>query len=210
MTHSASIRPFSMATPWSVQGADRRKANRLLTCGSSLRMNFGGASASFGVQSFHQFFGHGTEGNPHQRISQQLVRHKMSMGESNLMRTQKNGDLRQTQIPKAADYVAEAAEWAAKLTKDAEQTHGSKEAALEAVARKTGVNHSTLWSLRYRKPKDIAVSIYMKLKGAYERELIRQKGLLQHELEITRQMAGDCDAVRKAQAVLDALDAQGR
>lgn len=205
---TASIRPSSLPHREINRYQDRRSAGRDYGFVPTSR-NFGGVSAHFGVQTLHHFFGGGTQRNPHQLISQQLARHKASMGEYNLMRTQKNVDLRETQNHKAADYVAEAAKWAEDLTKKAEQTHGSKEAALEAVARNTGVNHSTLWSLRYRKPKDIAVSIYMKLKGAYERELVRQKGLLQHELEITRQMAGDCDAVRKAQAVLDALDVQG-
>ena len=206
---SAMIRLFSPHDAGSYVGIERRKSLRLTSCFLPPKINSGGTVASFGLQSVHQFFGQEGKSNPHRVISQQLARHKASMGEDNLMRTQKSEDLRETQNLKAADYVAEAAKWAEDLTKKAEQTHGSKEAALEAVARTTGVNHSTLWSLRYRRPKDIAVSIYMKLKGAYERELVRQKGLLQHELEITRQMAGDCDAVRKAQAVLDALDAQG-
>lgn len=125
------------------------------------------------------------------------------------MRTQKTEDLRETQNLKAADYVAEAAKWADDLTKVAEQTLASKEAALEAVARKTGVNHSTLWSLRYRKPKDIAVSIYMKLKGAYERELVRQEGLLRHDNEISRARLGSAhNLVAQTDAFLAALNAE--
>ena len=203
---TAHIRSLSPHDAVSFEIVDRRKSARLLSCSLSDRKNFGGASASFGLQSLHHFFGDGTQSRPHQVISQQLAKHKASMGEDNLMRTQKMEVLQNSQNLKPAYYVAEAAGWAEKLTKDAEKTLGSKEAALEAVARKTGVNHSTLWSLRYRKPKDIAVSIYMKLKGAYERELVRQEGLLRHETEITRQVAGDCNSVRAAQAVLDTLD----
>lgn len=205
---NANVRTISPHDAVSFEMVERRKAARPLVF-LPVR-NFGGATASFGLQSLHQFFGQTGKTDPHTRLSQTVLARKGTMGEIDLMRTQKTEDLRETQNFKAADYVAQAAKWADDLTKDAEQTHGSKEAAIEAVARKTGVNHSTLWSLRYRKPKDIAVSIYMKLKGAYERELVRQKGLLQHELEITRQVAGDCNAVRKAQALVDTLDAQGR
>lgn len=204
---TAYVRPISSHDAASFERMDRRKAARPLVFLPD--RNFGGATASFGLQSLHHFFCQVGKTDPHTRLSPTVLSRKGTMGEVDLMRTQKTKDLRETQNLKAADFVAEAAKWADDLTKAAEQTHGSKEAALEAVARKTGVNHSTLWSLRYRKPKDIAVSIYMKLKGAYERELVRQKELLQHETEITRKLSGDCDAVRAAQAVLDTLDAQG-
>lgn len=202
---NAMVRTISPHDAVSFEGMDRRKAARPLVFLSD--RNFGGATASFGLQSLHQFFGQAGKSDPHTRLSQTVLSRKGTMGETNLMRTQKSGDLQNSQNLKAADYVAEAAQWADKLTNDAEQTHGSKEAALEAVARKTGVNHSTLWSLRYRKPKDIAVSIYMKLKGAYERELMRQEGLLRHDNEIRRAKVGNADSlVVKTDAFLSSLN----
>jgi len=207
MTYSASIRLSSRFPTERIPEThkDRRSPGRAF--GSDSSRNFGGAFAHFSADALHQFFGQVGKSQPHQVISQQLARHKANMGEKNLMETQKREDLRETQKLKASDFVAEAAKWADDLTKAAEQTHGSKEAAIEAVARKTGVNHSTLWSLRYRKPKDIAVSIYMKLKGAYERELMRQEGLLRHDNEIRRAKMGNADSlVVETEAFLAALD----
>jgi len=151
---------------------------------SSVR-NFGGASGRSGDQSLHHFFGQVGKSDPHTRLSHALG-DTNSMGEKNLSLDQKSreGFAKKANAIKPADFVAEAAEWAARLTNEAERKTGKTDTALETVARQTGVNQSTLWRLRYRKPKDLAVSVYMKLKTAWEAVQQRQFERMQHDLEV--------------------------
>lgn len=60
------------------------------------------------------------------------------------------------------------------------------EAASYRAEQKYGVPQQTLWALRYRKPKDVLASIYLKLKAAYEAECGRQEARLRHELELVK------------------------
>lgn len=152
--------------------------------------NFGGTDSSLGRDPSHHFFGQVGKSSPHQVISKQLAKHKASMKENNLIGTQKNEDgfdLNAKTI-KPADLVDEAAFWAAKLTEKAEAQTGKTETALKTVARQTGVSANTLWMLRYRKPKDMAVSIYMKLKAAFEAAEKRQYERSNHEATIARSL----------------------
>ena len=112
------------------------------------------------------------------------------MGEVDLSLDQKTGDAfaKKANAIKPADFVAEAAEWAVRLTNEAERKTGKTDTALETVARQTGVNQSTLWRLRYRKPKDLAVSVYMKLKTAFEASEQRRIERLEHEMAIARSL----------------------
>ena len=181
---TANVRTLSPHDVVSFEVVDRRKAARPLVV-LPVR-NFGGASASFGLQSLHQFFGQAGKTDPHTRLSQTLLTRKGTMGETDLSLGQKMGDAfaKKANVTKPADYVAEAAEWAARLTNEAERKTGKTDTALETVARQTGVNQSTLWRLRYRKPKDLAVSVYMKLKAAFEAAEKRQYERSQHEATI--------------------------
>lgn len=185
---TAHIRSLSPHDAVSFEIVDRRKSARLLSCSLSDRNNFGGASASFGLQSLHHFFGQAGKTDPHTRLSSSLLSRKGSMGEVDLIKDQKMGDAfaKRANAIKPADLVDEAAKWAAKLTDDAERKTGKTDTALETVARQTGVNQSTLWRLRYRKPKDLAVSVYMKLKTACEAAEQRQTERLNHEATIAR------------------------
>lgn len=185
---------------------DRRSAGR--GYGFLPDRNFGGVSARFGAQGLHHFFGQ-PETQPRHRLSKPICSRRETVEQPELRGLQKIRPLREKQNLSAADYVEQAARWASCLTKKEVEIERDTGAALKAVARKTGVASSMLWSLRYRKPKDITVSIYMRLKGAYEAEIVRQKGLLAHEIEITRRVAGDhCAAVVEAQAAMDALDGE--
>lgn len=185
---TAHVRPISPHDAVSFEVVERRKAARPLVF-LPVR-NFGGASASFGLQSLHQFFGQAGKTDPHTRLSQTILSRKGTMGEVDLSLGQKTGDAfaKKANVTKPADFVAEAAEWAARLTNEAERKTGKTDTALETVARQTGVNQSTLWRLRYRKPKDLAVSVYMKLKMAFEAAEQRQIERLQHEAEIARSL----------------------
>jgi hypothetical protein len=60
------------------------------------------------------------------------------------------------------------------------------DAAIHRAATKHGIDPKVLWRLRYRTPKDMLVSVYLKIKAAHEAECERQEARLRHELEITK------------------------
>lgn len=66
-------------------------------------------------------------------------------------------------------YVQQAHEWAADLVAAEHCGPGdTTSAAMERCAKRHGIDHSVLWSLRYRPPKDMMVGAYMRLKSAHE------------------------------------------
>lgn len=73
------------------------------------------------------------------------------------------------------------------------------------------VEHQTLWKLRYRKPKDMLIKAYLRLKAAYQAEIEAQEAKLAHELEITKHLRGHnaspSPAEVEAEAVLAAAAA---
>lgn len=182
---TAHVRPLSKHDAWSFEGMDRRKVARPLSFLPD--RNFGGASASFGLQSLHHFFSQAGKTDPHTRLSSLVLRRKETVEEKRLTMDQKTFAKKANAI-KPADLVDEAASWAARLTKEAEAETGKTDAALETVARQTGVNESTLWRLRYRKPKDLAVSVYMKLKAAIEVAEKRQNERINHGTQVARSL----------------------
>lgn len=102
-----------------------------------------------------------------------------------------------------AAYVDQAAEWAKALTRAESRGPGDLENAWRRLEARYGVSPNTFWSLRYRRPKDIAVSVFVRLRAAYQAECERQMRRLKHELEITRAIAGpDNSAVVAAEAVV--------
>lgn len=92
-------------------------------------------------------------------------------------------------------YVDQAAEWAKELTRSETRGPGDLPRAWQRLEARYGISEHTFWSLRYRKPQDIAVSIYMRLQAAYQAECERQMRRLEHELEITKAIAGASDPV---------------
>lgn len=85
--------------------------------------------------------------------------------------------------------VDDAAYWADALVKRAHRGPGDTvDAAMHRAARKHGVPERILWSLRYRRPKDVMASIYLKLHAAYEAECKRQEAILEHQLEVARSL----------------------
>ncbi len=103
--------------------------------------------------------------------------------------------------------VDQAAGWARALTQSEARGPGDLDNAWQRLEARYGVPASTFWSLRYRKPKDIVASIYLRLRGAYEAECQRQMRKLHHEIEITKAIAGaDHAAVRAAEALVDEGD----
>lgn len=110
--------------------------------------------------------------------------------------------LREDQMSDAS-FVDDAAYWAKHLTLRESRGPGDTGNAMRRLESRYGVPYSALWSLRYRRPKDIVTSVYMRLRAAYEAECERQMRLLQIELEITRAKAGPLSsAVVAAEALV--------
>lgn len=87
--------------------------------------------------------------------------------------------------------------WANKLIGAAHRGPGDTvEAAMHRAARKHGLDPKVLWRLRYRTPKDMLASVYVRIKAAYEAECERQEEKLRHELEITRALSPTPDRLR--------------
>jgi hypothetical protein len=101
--------------------------------------------------------------------------------------------------------VDEAAELALRLTRLEARGPGDLENSWTRLETRYGVPARAFWSLRYRRPKEIAASIYLRLQAAYAAECERQARLLAHEAKITERIAGaDHPAVAAAAAVVGA------
>ncbi len=98
--------------------------------------------------------------------------------------------------------VDQAAEWANEMVLRETRGPGDLPNAMERLERRHALPAKTLWSLRYRRPKDIFASLYFKLGQAYQAECERQMRRLSHELEITRLATG---AAHPALASTEAL-----
>ncbi|GGA64706.1 hypothetical protein [Pelagibacterium lentulum] len=104
------------------------------------------------------------------------------------------------------DPVDEAANWANELVKRQHRGPGDTvEAAMHRASTKYRIEHQTLWRLRYRKPKDMMLKAYLRLKAAYQAEIERQEAKLAHELEVTKHLRGPNATPSPAEAEADAL-----
>lgn len=93
--------------------------------------------------------------------------------------------LREKQMAEA--YVLEAKSWADMLVRTEFRGPGDTiDAAMARCERKHKIDRSTLWSLRYRLPKDMMVSAYMTLRAAYHSELKKMQERLERELQMAR------------------------
>ena len=110
-----------------------------------------------------------------------------------------------------AVYINQAATWSKELTRMRSRGPGDLDNAMRAIERDYGVDYWTLWQLRYRiaRIKDVGVSVYMRLKCAYEVECARQIRRLEHEITITKKITGsDSAAIRAAQALVGKADGE--
>lgn len=107
----------------------------------------------------------------------------------------------------SAPEVIEASTWARELVRLEALGPGDLPNAMARIERRHGLPARTLWSLRYRPPKDVFASIYNKLRSAYEFECERQLERLKHEITITKLKAGaDAPAVCAAAALVGEND----
>ena len=84
----------------------------------------------------------------------------------------------------ASAYVDRAATMAEAMVRRETRGPGDTENAMRRLATRYGIPHGTFWSLKYRRPKDMLVSVFAKLSEAYDAECIRQQRLLDHERSI--------------------------
>lgn len=89
-----------------------------------------------------------------------------------------------------AAFVDEATGWARRLTQVEARGPGDMENAWRRLEHKHGIPWRTFWSLRYRPPRDLSISIYHRLRSAYEAECERQIRRLEHEIAITKAKVG--------------------
>jgi hypothetical protein len=105
--------------------------------------------------------------------------------------------------------VEQAKGWANGLIRSNHRGPGdTTEAAIHRAAIKHGIDPKVLWRLRYRTPKDMLASVYLKIKAAYEAECERQEARLRHELEITKALPATearIRLIRETEAVLGSL-----
>lgn len=105
--------------------------------------------------------------------------------------------------------VDDAARWADLLVRREHRGPGDTiDAARLRAARKHHVPERTLWALRYRRPKDLMASVYLRIKAAYEAECERQEARLRHELEITKALPSTearLRLIRETEALLGSL-----
>ncbi len=127
-----------------------------------------------------------------------------------------NMDVRRLQMSKDAlhseqkmsdAYVLDAQRWTESLVDREHRGPGDTiDAAMWRAEQKFGIDRGIFWSLRYRPPHDIVVSVYMRLKAAYEHEVARQEARLAHELMLAKAAglhANNSIAVAQAEAFLD-------
>jgi hypothetical protein len=92
--------------------------------------------------------------------------------------------------PEENACVEQASTWARALTTTESRGPGDLRNAWRRLEHRYGIPSQAFWSLRYRRPNKITATIWQRLREAYEAECNRQMRRLQHEIEITRQIAG--------------------
>lgn len=104
-----------------------------------------------------------------------------------------------------AAYLDQAAVWSKDLTRMRARGPGDLENAMRAIERDYGLDYWFLYQLRYKRDrlKFLSVSVYERLKAAYQAECERQVRKLQDEIATTEKIAGaDHRAVRAARTLV--------
>ncbi|RVD44899.1 hypothetical protein EN742_00710 [Mesorhizobium sp. M4A.F.Ca.ET.020.02.1.1] len=106
-------------------------------------------------------------------------------------------------------YVNEARGWADYLIRREFRGPGDTvDAAMARCERKYHVARSVLWGLRYRPPKDMMVSLYMRLRSAYEDELGRLDQRIEEELRKAELLGTDATNSKAYRVAVAALGKQ--
>lgn len=91
--------------------------------------------------------------------------------------------------------VEAAQHWAKSLVHRESRGPGDMEGAMRRLEAKYGIPWRAFWSLRYRPPTSICADLWLRLRAAHEAECQRQMRLIEHELEITKAIAGPAHPV---------------
>ena len=86
-----------------------------------------------------------------------------------------------------AAYLDQAAVWSKDLTRMRARGPGDMENAMRSLERDYGIDYWFIWQLRYKRDrlKFLSVSVYDRLKAAYQAECERQIRKLRNEIAIT-------------------------
>lgn len=104
----------------------------------------------------------------------------------------------------AEGFVDEASTKASWLVHREARGPGDLPNAMRRIEQRYGIPYSTLVSLRYRRPKDILISVYVRISEAHRAECERQKRLLDHEASISKARTRIGEAMDRAAAALGA------
>ena len=81
--------------------------------------------------------------------------------------------------------------------------HGDMEPAIGRLETRYGLPYWTTWAFLYRKPKDVSVAFYLRVKEAYAAQCEAQKAHYEREAKTTREAAGTDTVLIRAAAALD-------
>ena len=110
--------------------------------------------------------------------------------------------LRKGKRMNAATFVDTAGKLAGQMLAREMRGPGDVDNAMRRLEARYGVPYQALWSLRYRRPKEIAVHVYAGIIAAYDAQCEQQAKRLEHERSITRAKGSIAEAfVRAADAV---------
>lgn len=85
--------------------------------------------------------------------------------------------------------VDQAAKWSDELVMHDLRGPGDLDNALQRVGRRIGVGYRTLWNLRYRKPKDLSASAFLKIWSAWGEFQENQMKRLSNDVEAAQATA---------------------
>jgi hypothetical protein len=117
--------------------------------------------------------------------------------------------LRGTQMSDGV-YVERAASWAREMTALESRGPGDIENAWRRLEARYGIPASTFWSLRYRPPKEIFVSLFVRIHTAYQQEHERMMRIHAQHLAITKAVTGPDDVAVLAAETLVGEENEGK
>lgn len=106
----------------------------------------------------------------------------------------------------AAAFVDQARDWARDVVNADVRGPGDLENAMRRVESRYGIPFAALWALRYRPPKDVAASIYLRLQQAHAAVCESQMRKFKDELDKTRQTTGHSASLVRAAVVVAGED----
>ena len=81
--------------------------------------------------------------------------------------------------------VEVAQEWVKFMIQHESKGAGDTINAMRRLSQRHKIPYSTMWSLKYKPPADLFVTIFEKLKDAYENEIARAEKSIEHERKLS-------------------------